>query len=74
MTLETIIESEGRKSASKLLRDQLRDADGGLQTITVRHREGADNLRAHRQKLASTEDAVLVDYRGLLHRNCKNWR
>jgi hypothetical protein len=69
VSLEMIIESEGRKSAGTLLRHQLASAEGNRNTIAVDHNEAVKDLKDHKVKLAATQDAIMAEYRELLRRN-----
>jgi hypothetical protein len=69
VSLEMIIESEGRKSASGLLRTQLNSAEDDRNTVVTKHSEAVDRLKDHRIKLANTEETILAEYRDLLRRN-----
>ena len=69
VSLEMIIESEGRKSVSGLLRTQLNSAEDDRNTVATKHSEAFDRLKDHRIKLANTEEAILAEYRDLLRRN-----
>jgi hypothetical protein len=69
VTLEMIIESEGRKSARGLLRTQLDSAHDERNSLATAHSEATDRLKDHRMKLSTTEEGILAEYRELLRRN-----
>jgi hypothetical protein len=69
VTLDLIIENEGRKAADNLLRSQLEAFEEKRNAIAVKAKESDDDLKAHKSRLASTEEAVLKEYTELLRAN-----
>ncbi|HZQ20477.1 MAG TPA: hypothetical protein VFA90_17420 [Terriglobales bacterium] len=69
VTLDMIIESEGRKSASNLLRDQLASAEQERAGIAAEQTEASQALKDHKVSLRTTQEKVMGEYRELLRRN-----
>jgi hypothetical protein len=69
LSLNQIIESEGRKAADNLLSGQLSDLEIQRGGISTKFDNARENLKAHDQKLSTVEKEVVGEYALLLRRN-----